>query len=227
MRRERTEYERMVDNVLLLSLWARAQECSPGREFIGGRLKLMKLAFLVAYDLYWKKIKGLNTRFFRYTYGPYSKMVSDSWDELLKREYLSEEEVFATTDKGRLFADAFTKEVLALPENQQIASVIDAVIRKYAAFDTDELLRVVYNMPSKTVGGSVPASTIEMTPFRCDFTDILEEEDSEVILQVPSGWETSLSLTFDDEARQSMGQSIRDIREGRIFSGWEALTADV
>ena len=62
MRRERTDSERLTDNAVLLSLWALAQT-HLGGDAVGDRLKLMKLAFLTVYPLYWDKIKALNLGF--------------------------------------------------------------------------------------------------------------------------------------------------------------------
>src|SRR5690348_7974218 len=78
MRRERSDIERVADNAVLLSAWALAQQ-KAGTEALGDRLKLMKLAFLTAYPLYWDRIKALNLRFYRYTYGPYTEQVTDNW----------------------------------------------------------------------------------------------------------------------------------------------------
>lgn len=79
---ERTDEERRSDDALLLTLWARAQ-VHAGGDVAGDKLKLMKLAFLMAYPLYRDGVKSLNLQFFKYTWGPMATGVYSNLDDLV------------------------------------------------------------------------------------------------------------------------------------------------
>src|SRR5690349_20349629 len=132
MRRERTDYERLTDNAVLLSLWARAQQRS-GKEAAGDRLKLMKLAYLAAYPLFRDRIKALNLRFFRWKWGPMADQVYDTWADLSARSLLVDDELIVVTEEGMRLADAFTREVLGLKQNAHVMRTLDTVVEQYAA----------------------------------------------------------------------------------------------
>jgi uncharacterized protein YwgA len=225
MRRERVDSERLSDNAILLYLWARAQDGS-SCEGIGDRLKLMKLAFLVAYPLFRDKVKALNLRFFRHTWGPYSVEVDNTWEDLKNCGLLSEEEVFAVTDDGQKLSSAFAAEVLVLPENAGILQALDSVIGENAALDTPALLKKVYDMRCYTLGSRTTRQKVSAVPRGTEFTAILEEDQADHILVVPPGWQITLELAFHADGLRNLQRGIEDSHEGRVY-GWEALGADV
>ena len=226
MGRERTDYERLMDNAVLLTLWARTQQQSQ-KDHLGDRLKLMKLAFLTAYPLYWERVKALNLRFFRYKYGPYTSQVNASWDELTERRLMTEEEVFAVTDSGMRLADSFYREVLSQEENQAIRQTLDRVVDKYGTLSTDDLLSCVYEMECYTLHSPGTKRKVNDIPYHRDLTDLLEEEEAEQSLWIPPGWLVTLELTFDPDALRNLERGIEDTHAGRVYEGWEALGADV
>ncbi len=225
MRWERSDYERMTDNAVLLALWARAQKRS-GAEAVGDRLKLMKLAFLAAYPLYWDRIKVLNLRFFRYSWGPYTGQVSDNWADLSARGLLVEDELFTVTEEGMRLADSFSAEVLALEENKSIRYTLDAVVEEFGGMDTATLLRRVYDMRCYTLESPGHKHKVEAVRMGQAFTGILEEEEAAQTLFIPPGWQITLELTFDPDALRNLQRGIEDTYAGRVY-GWEALGADL
>jgi len=68
---------------------------------------------------------------------------------------------------------------------------------------------------------------IEDIPQLSTFTNILEDNESTQILFIPPGWQTTLTLTFDDQARASIEESIVDTHAGRVYWVWGALLIDV
>jgi hypothetical protein len=59
-----------------------------------------------------------------------------------------------------------------------------------------------------------------------NFTRLLEEEEAEASLYVPTGWQITLELTFHPDALRNLQRGIEDTHAGRVF-GWEALGTDV
>lgn len=225
MRRERSDQERLFDNAVLLSLWAQAQK-QAGKEVVGDRLKLMKLAFLAAYSLYWDRVKALNLRFYRFKWGPYTEQVADSWADLCARQLLAEDELFIVTEEGMRLADSFTREVLALERNKPIQYKIEEVVEQYAALDTQSLLESVYNMRCYTLGSPGRKHLVKAVHQGQEFTALLEPDDADEVLLIPPGWQITLELTFDPDALRNLQRGIDDTHAGRLY-GWEALGADV
>ncbi len=225
MRRERTDYERLSDNAVLLSLWSMAQERN-GHEAVGDRLKMMKLAFLAAYPLYWDRVKALNLRFYRYTWGPYTEQVSDSWDDLRARHLLGEEELFYVTEEGERLATSFSHEVLGLERNKHIRYKIEDVVEKYGALATQSLLDEVYGMYCYTLGSPGKKHQVKAVQPRQEFTGLLEPGEAGQSLYIPPGWQVTLELAFDPDALHNLQRGVEDTCSGRVY-GWDALGTDV
>jgi len=217
MLRERTYDERVTDDAVLLVLWARAQERC-GEEAAGDRLKLMKLAFVAAYRLHTARVKALNLRFYRWRKGPMSNQVSASWTDLVTSRHMIEDEEFVVTEQGVRLADQFRSEVLELPENRYIASVLDEVGDKFGCLPTDEVLGKVYEMRCYTVGSPGIQHRIGSIKQGTDIIDLLEAPQAEQVLQVPAGWEMTLDLAFDPDAMWSLNQGVADFHEGRVLT---------
>lgn len=225
MRRERTDWERLSDNAVLLHLWAASQELSGGEE-AGDRLKLMKLAFLAAYPLFRENIKALNLCFYRYKKGPYSVQVSHTWGDLGESRLLGEDEVFFVTEEGMKFSECFRKEVLELEENERVLQVLSDVADRFAAVGTDEIMKDVYEMRCYTLDSPTTRQKVRSVPHYTDFTDLLEEDKAAETLYVPPGWQVTLELTFHPEALRNLQRGIEDTYEERVY-GWDALGSEV
>lgn len=225
MRRERTDNERLTDSAILLTLWAQAQE-HMNEESVGDRLKLMKLAFLATYNLYSNGIKGLNLRFQRYTYGPYTEQVSDNWADLSARGMLAESELFSVTEEGMRFAHCFNQEVIGLKQNEPIRETINMVVDQYADLETSELLTQVYKMWCYTLDSPGKKHEVDKIKTGREFTAILNTEEAEKCLYLPTGWQTTLDLTFDPFALRNLQRGIEDMHKGQLY-GLEALGSDV
>ena len=226
MRRERYDYERLSDNVMLLSLWAQVQQRSEDKQTVGDRLKLMKLAFLAAYRLYRDRVKALNLRFYRHKYGPYTEQVDTSWTELARYGLLVEDELFTVTEEGMRLADSFTQEVLGRDENKHIRYAIDSVIDNFVELDTQHLLDEVYGMRCYTLESPGQAHTVKAIQAGRTFTGILEEDEAKEYLVIPPGWQITLELTFHPDALRNLQRGVEDTHAGRVY-GLEALGTDV
>jgi hypothetical protein len=225
MRRERTDFERLTDNALLLTLYARAQETAQS-EAAGDRLKLMKLAFLSAYDLFRDNIKAFNLRFYRFKRGPYTGQVADSWADLTRSRLLVEDELFTVTEEGFRFAESFAAEVLSLEANRPVREVIDRISTEYAPLDTPALLQRVYDMRCYTLDSPGRKRTVQSVPLHQEFTTILEEDEADGALHIPPGWQVTLELTFHPDALRNLQRGVEGAQEGRLY-GLEALGSDV
>jgi hypothetical protein len=192
----------------------------------GDRLKLMKLAFLPAYQLFREGTKALSLKFFRYKRGPYSKEVADAWDDMEAADLMVEEELFMVTASGRKLAAEFYDEVLTLPENAPIRIAFDQVISDYAAVDTPTLVASVYAMECFTIEHPDVARRIADIPRREDFTRPLRTDEAQRVIHVPLEWRSTLELVFHPDAKRKLQAGIRDARAGRLLtreSLWEGV----
>lgn len=225
MRHERTDIERVTDNAVLLTLWAMAQEQNP-EHAVGDRLKAMKLAFLTTYELFWDNVKALNLAFYRHTWGPMSNQVYTAWDELQAAGLLREQEEITITETGQRLANEFASEVLSLPVNQPILGSLQSVTREYGPLPRPEVLRRVYAMHCYTLHDIARQELVKTMPIGRDITGLLSEDEADVILTVPPGWEMTLELALHSEALRNLRRGIEDTHSGRLH-GWEALGTDV
>jgi hypothetical protein len=131
------------------------------------------------------------------------------------------EEAYSVTAGGQRLAEEFRKEVLDLPENQDVARTLDDVVSNYARLDTTDLMNRVYQMRVRTVADPGERAVSDVPPFE-DFTEILDHDAAVQELYLPPSWETTLALTFDGDAQQRMHASIRDTFGGKVY-GLETL----
>jgi hypothetical protein len=225
VRYERTDLERLTDNAVLLSLWAKAQEQAPDGA-AGDRLKLMKLAFLAAYPLYVDRVKALNLRFFRWKKGPMADQVYDTWDDLVARRFLLDEEEFIVSDEGVRLAHGFTTEVLGVPQNVQVLDTLQRVAGEYGALDTPEVLERVYHLRCYTLDSPGRQRQVKALPLGHEITGLLEEDEADSVLYVPPGWQMTLELAFHPDALRNLQRGIEDTHQGRVC-GWDAMWTDV
>jgi hypothetical protein len=217
MRHERTDFERLADNAVLLSLWAQAQQRAGG-EFAGDRIKLMKLAFVAAYPLFWDRVKALNLRFYRWYKGPMANQVYDTWGQLAERGFLIDEEVCIVTEEGLRLAESFTEEVLKLEQNAEIFRTVHSVVEEYAPLETPDILERVYNQRWYTLTSPGRKQPIRSIPHGREFTGILEEDEADSILVMPPGWQMTLDLAFHPDALRNLQRGIEDFQAGRVLS---------
>lgn len=222
----RTEEEYFTDNAVLLALWAMSQERSPSRT-VGDPFKLQKLTFLTAYELYHEQFKALNLEFYRWKRGPYSQYVLSNVADLQAAGLLFQDEEEATVpDEGMDLAHAFIDEVLRLPENKPVLGAIEATSYQFAPIDTPDLLERVYDMRIPTVDHPHEKQTIRTIEWRTKLVVPLEPEEAKAQLVLPTGWLTTLELSFHPQAFTNLQRGIEDFRHGK-FTTVEALLADV
>jgi hypothetical protein len=219
MGRERTPYERMVDNALLVSLWSLAQDRSPDH-MVGDRIKATKITFLAAYPLYHDRIKAFNFEFFRYTRGPMAKHLTATAEELRNYDMAYEDEDIVMRERGLELGRAFYNEVLDLPQNKIVGNYIYATAEGFGPKSQEEVLEHVYSMQVRTLQNPMKRTTVKNVKMNDTFTRILEDEDEPQQLYIPPGWEMTLELAFNPTALSNLQSGIEDTYEGRV------LTAD-
>ena len=215
-RTERTHEERLIDSALLLSMLGRVMQ-TPDDVWVGDRLKVMKLAFLATYRMFRQQQKGFNFSFFRYTYGPYSKDVSETWDCLQAASFLKEEEEFSLTRQGVDLARAFWDEVLAMEQNAVFADIMKGVASTYGPHSRAEVMTRVYTM--KVVPfGEATAIPVRDIPMMTDLTVTLEPEEAMGEITVGSDWMETLRIALVPGNVQSLRRACDDLKHGRVVA---------
>ena len=195
MKFSRNDRERFIDAMLSLVL---LRGCvSEDGNTIGDRLKVTKLLFLAAHDLFSRQTKAFNFSFYRYHHGPFTTELYETWEELSWMGFLEIEPGprgrLKLTDAGVKAAEWYDQR-LRISRNQPIMQVFDRVANSYAQLSTAELLQRVYSMTVVPLGWQGQVD-VRQTPPGVYYTCNLDYE------------EAKLSVTIDDDtAREFFGE---------------------
>ncbi len=111
---------------------------------VDGNLKIQKLPFIIEFRGLEKGLKTLYLKFFRYTWGPYSKELSKDIEFLTKAEVITSSKKL--TKKGHFLLDYFLPEINANPTGKETLNIIDEVVKEYGKKSGPRLKDIVYEM---------------------------------------------------------------------------------
>ena len=197
----RTEREILTDELMTLALYFL---CS-GKSQVGDRLKSMKLSFLNTYDLFTKKVKGLEFAFYRYKYGPFTEQLYETWEDLCWAGFLDigcgALGSVSVTDEGKNIALDFIRQILTREENRVFFDSTLDVANVHAAKSTAELMDEIYAMCVRPIGLATEM-TIENVPLGVFLIERILDKDAKSILHIEDEW-----LQKYDLARQ-LGRAV-------------------
>jgi hypothetical protein len=100
------------------------------------------------------------------------------------------------------------------------------VVDAYAPLERPTLLDKVYDLRCYTLDSPGRKRQVQAVRMGTDFTRLLEAEEAEQALYIPSGWQMTLELAFHPDALRNLQRGIEDTQAGRVY-GWEAVGTDV
>ncbi len=214
MRQIRTQRDRLSDAMLSLVL---LNYCARTDGTIGDRLKVAKLMFLATHDLLSQQFKALNFSFYRYSYGPFTPELYDTWGELNWMGFLevppSSRGEIKLTASGLSAAVRYEKRLKALG-NELFIQSFRQVADSYCQYDTKELLDVVYDMKVVPLGWQQPIQ-IRDIPAKAFLTWVLESEESLREIRI----DDELAMDFFNELERSpIPPSIDDETYRKIYA---------
>lgn len=184
MRYDRTQKEALADALVTLCLLDRSALEGP----VGDRLKVVKLVFLATWEMFQNRWKGLNFSFYRYTYGPFTPQLYETWEELSWAGLLEigsgPDGKIALTEEGRSLAQRVWREVFDLPRHRAFAEVLDRIAARHGGQDTGQILRHVYLLQAPPASGGRPVPIRDMASGTY-ITACLEPEDADLRLDIP------------------------------------------
>ena len=201
----RTEREFLVDSALTLALYALCVRVSSEGSAVGDRLKAAKLTFFAAYPLFRAGVKAFSYSFQKYDYGPFTRELHETWDELRWSGFLdvpSGSGQLVLTDAGKDVADSFLHEVLALPENRMVITALVDTAVAHARHPTWQVIRDCYAMTVIPVGGK-EAMTVADVPEGALLTKRLKESARRSQLTASDSW--LMQLDIDRRSNQAQG----------------------
>ena len=205
MRLERTPFEELVDGLLTLALFHLAAPEGP----VGTRLKAAKLTFIPSLAMFQDRVRAFNFSFYRYTWGPFSKQLYETWEDLQWAGLLILEpggsgKIFLTPE-GHEIAQDFIDEVLSMGENQSVLEVLSDVAQRHGRANTTTLLKRVYDIDVTPIG--IPERMrIGAAPMGVYFTIPVEERLARKTLQVPHQWLVKLDESLQRAKAMSAGR---------------------
>ena len=177
MRLQRTDRERLGDAPLSLVLLDR---CAQEDGVVGDRLKVAKLTFLPTHKMYTEQVKAFNFSFYRYTHGPFTRELYETWGEL---EWMGFLEIqpgprgnIIVTEQGGQAAKRYRTWLLELG-NGRVLEELERTADSYSQLSTSELLRKVYELQVLAVGWSHKVRIREL-PANAYLTCALETEEA-------------------------------------------------
>lgn len=197
--RPRTTDEVFSDELVTLLLLAELQRAGAGEV---DRLRLQKLCFLLAHKWFVERRKGLNYRFFRYRYGPFTPELYQTEVDLAVARLIEPRGAwtFVITREGLELANELREELTKIaPEHREFLADIEWVAQKYGTLSTPDLLEQVYAL------GVAPLGWREVWPLRdvptgLDLTRPLEDAEVSVELEIPIGWLETLAFLINERA---------------------------
>jgi len=161
----RTENQRLWDLTAILFLF----DCISDVSSIDGNLKIQKLGFISEVRGLENKLRTMHYKFFRYTYGPYSKDLANDVGFLKERGFLTSDN--RLTSRGSYLLKLLVPEA---EKNETAATslhILNSVCSDYGKQSGIELKRKVYDMV-------VPVVDYSNCPLKVRdiglFTDILD-----------------------------------------------------
>jgi hypothetical protein len=134
----RNESDRAVDAVWLLHFLRGA---SP----ILGRTKVQKVAFLVQLRLRDLGLKGPHFKFFRFTNGPFSRHLWDTFDELAEAGFVKRQ-TFELTQRGQFLHELALAVLKDVPDSLRALEASERVLRGCRKYTGQQLMERVYDL---------------------------------------------------------------------------------
>ena len=189
---ERPVDEILSDELVTLAFLSEVQEANGG-EFIGDRLKLQKTNFLLTYEYFRDRWKGLNYSFFRYRWGPFSKDLYQTEFDLLQGNLMNvtPHGDYRLTNTGKQLGEDFLNGPLATGDNRPFGQRLRKIAQSFGGTTTDNLMRHIYSMEVVPIGWQ-RKSRIEDIPLYADLTKRLFEEEARNVLFIPEAWTENL-----------------------------------
>lgn len=217
MREVRRPDEAIIDKALLLVLMDLVTRKNQG-DFVGDRIKCMKLPFLASNQMFEKKAKGFNLTFFRDRYGPLSKAVYSAWNHLSMLGLVVEDRYgFKVTSEGSALAQAVLNDLLCTQANNFFKQTIETVALRYGHLSTSRIRQIVYDMEVSLPRSGIRTKVRDIRPGE-DIILILEQEEADLILDIDSAWMETLGIELNPMNKQGLTKAFADYREGRILS---------
>ena len=165
------------------------------------RLRLQKLCFLLEYQWFANRRKGLNYHFYRYRYGPFTPELYQTEVDLAVAGLIEDHGAwtFALTKEGREFADALHEELEQDPDNALFLVDIEQIAREWGTLLIPELLARVYALKTVPLGWR-EGWPLRDVPVGLDLTRPLELEEATAVLTVPEEWLETLALMVHERA---------------------------
>ncbi len=211
----RSEPERLTDALLSLVL---LRECaSEDGRTVGDRLKVTKLLFLAAHNLFSQQVKAFNLSFYRYSYGPFTTELYETWEELVWMGFLNitpgNQGQILLTESGDTAAKHYA-ERLRSQGNEAILRAFQHITDAYASLSTPELLQRVYSMKVVPLGWQQSIS-VRDTPSRSFYTCILDDTEAKTTMRLDRAtfMEFSNHLPVNQKLQEKVGSDYLAIYE--------------
>ena len=209
---EKAFQQRLINSALLLTLWHRA---SSEETNAGGRLRLMKLAYLLSRQFHESGICALNVQFYRWHFGPMSNEVHEAWERLTAANLMEEEEVWSLTETGTSLAQGFYEDVLREETNAPVRRALDAVAKRWCnVWSAQPLMLHIYELHPCPDGTGPLITNMQLGE---EFPEPVEPEHAKATLEVSNAWIETLAFEMNPANMARLRAAVEDFRAGRYI----------
>lgn len=173
----KTEKQKIAQTVLLLRILQKDNN-------IFGNLKLQKEVFLSELNLLNSKLGGLYYKYFRYTFGPYSKELAETFKVLRNRGFVHKT-TYTLTERGTYFVEFVEGVIANYKQNSKILDALDSTVAEYRKCNGYQLTNTVYNMKIAPHDFPNEKMKIKDIPIFCDIL-VPDKSQTRINLDIPS-----------------------------------------
>lgn len=193
----KTEKQEISETLLLLRILQKDDN-------IDGSLKLQKEVFLTEQNLLRSQLGVLCYKYFRYTWGPYSKELAEKFKSLAERGFVHKT-TYTLTERGIYLLEFVDGILRDYRHNSKIFEIVDSTVAKYKRYSGPQLTNIVYN--TEVEAHDSPGKELKVKDIPV-FTDIFVPEDFEHMagLEFPPALLHALKaeLSMDKETWESL-----------------------
>jgi len=136
----RTRAQQIWDYIATLKLFEAVDKIGS----VDGNLKIQKLVFLTELEGVRAHLAAMHLKFFRFTYGPYSKELANDVKSLIEHGIITSTK--RLTKKGQFILDYIAPEIPHSTKASEAFSIIENVSNQYGKKSGPRLVDLVYKM---------------------------------------------------------------------------------
>ena len=199
----------LINKVLVLYVIKKANDIPT---LLEGKIKFQKVFFLSELMIEQERIQALTFRYFRYNYGPFSKNLIETFEDMEMHGFVkgSLSGNFELTKEGKYLFEVIESSGL-YKINSKVINIVDETIKKYGSKSGPELMNIVYNMKIPILDLSTHTVVYKEIRSIDAYTDLLPFDFMTYKKNFPISEDLADDLLYEFSLTQEDRESMRKI----------------